>query len=138
MPALLRLFTIQIATIGGNLPAHAPPPPLTPETQVLAAAEIQRNDIFDPAEARDWATQLVNGLHLRTRESVVRREVLLVPGLPFDSASAEETVRNLRGLGLFRQVRLDTLTTDAGLMARVLTKDAWSTQLDFGFHSTAS
>ena len=130
MPALLPLLTIQIAAISGAAPA--------PRTPVLAAVEIQRNDIFDPDETRGWVARLANWLHIRTRESVVRREVLLAPGLPFDSARAEETARNLRGLGIFRRVRLDTATTDSGLVARVLTKDAWSTQLDFGFHSTGN
>jgi len=130
MPGLLWLFLIQIAAVSGNAP--------TPRTPVLAAVQIQRNDIFDPPEARDWGTRLANWLHIRTRESAVRREVLLVPGLPFDSAKAAETVRNLRGLGIFRRVRLDTTTTAAGLVARVLTEDAWSTQLDFGFHSTGN
>ena len=60
-------------------------------TPVLAAVEIQRNDIFDPDETRGWVARLANWLHIRTRESVVRREVLLAPGLPFDSARAEET-----------------------------------------------
>jgi len=129
MPGLW-LFMIQLAAVSGTAP--------TPRTPVLATVRIQRNDIFDPAEARDWVTRLVNWLHIRTRESAVRREVLLVPGLPFDSAKAAETVRNLRGLGIFRRVRLDTTTTAAGLEARVLTEDAWSTQLDFGFHSTAN
>ncbi|MGH7512798.1 MAG: hypothetical protein ACREOQ_07745 [Gemmatimonadales bacterium] len=130
MPALLPLFTIQIAALSGAAPA--------PHTPVLAAVEIQRNDIFDPDEASGWVARLANWLHIRTRESVVRREVLLAPGMPFDSARAEETARNLRGLGIFRRVRLDTATTDSGLVARVLTKDAWSTQLDFGFHSTGN
>ena len=130
MLALLGLVTMQIAAASGAAPM--PPAP------VLAAVEIQRNEIFDPDEARGWFPRLVNWLHTRTREDVVRREVLLAPGLPFDSAGAEETARRLRGLGIFRRVQVDTASTDSGLVVRVLTKDAWSSQLDFGFRSTGS
>ena len=137
MPALLHLFAIQVATTSGAFSSLVQPPPAR-EIPVVAAVEIRRDDVFDSAESRDWIGRLVNGLHIRTRERVVRREVLLAPGLPFDSAKADETVRNLRRLGIFRRVRLDTATTPSGLVARVVTKDAWSTQVDFGFHSTAS
>ena len=89
MPALLRLVTMQIAAASGAAPM--------PRAPVLAAVEIQRNEIFDPDEARGWFPRLVNWLHTRTREDVVKREVLLAPGLPFDSAGAEETARKLRG-----------------------------------------
>ena len=131
MPVLLRLLTMQLATASG-----AAPMPSTPASPgVLAAVEIERREIFDPNEARGELPRLVNWLHVRTRESVVRREVLLAPGLPFDSALAAETVRNLRALGTFRRVQLDTASTDSGLVARIVTRDAWTTQLDFGFRS---
>jgi hypothetical protein len=130
MPALLWLVPMQIAAATGAV--HMP------RTPVLAAVEIQRNEIFDPDEARGWLPRLANRLHVRTRESVVRREVLLEPGLPFDSARAEETARKLRGLGIFRRVQVDTASTDSGLVVRVLTRDAWSTQLDFGVRSTGN
>jgi hypothetical protein len=130
MPVLLRLLTMQLAAASG--------PPPVPHTPVLAAVEIQRNEIFDPDETHGWLPRLVNWLHIRTRESVIRREVLLTPGLPIDSALAEETARGLRGLGIFRSVQLDTAWTHSGPVVRVLTKDAWSTQLDFGFRSTGN
>jgi hypothetical protein len=130
MPALLRLVMMQIASASGAAPM--------PRTPVLAAVEIQRNEIFDPDESRGWLPRLANWLHVRTRESVVRREVLLAPGLPFDSAQAEETARKLRALGIFRRVQVDTTSTDSGLVVRVLTRDAWSTQLDFGFRSAGN
>jgi hypothetical protein len=130
MLALLRLVTMQIASASTAAPM--------PSTPVLAAVEIRRNDIFDPDEARGWLPRLVNWLHIRTRESVVRREVRLAPGVPIDSALAEETARNLRGLGIFRRVELDTVSTDSGPVVRVLTRDAWSSQLDFGLRSTGN
>ena len=37
--------------------------------------------------------------------------------------------------GVFRRVKIDTVRTDSGLVAKVLTKDGWSTQIDYRFRS---
>lgn len=108
-----------------------------PDTgKVVRALEIRRNDIFDPSENTSWFTGLANRLHITTREGVVRRELLIAPGEPFDSARAAETARNLRALGVFRRVQVDSVRTDSGLVMRVTTSDGWSTRPDFRFRST--
>ena len=96
---------------------------------------LQQRDIFDPNE-RSWFARLANKLHFQTRAPVIRREVLLRAGQPYDSALAAESERNLRALGIFRRVQVDSVRTDSGLVLRVLTKDGWSTQLDWRFRST--
>ncbi|MEO8295056.1 MAG: hypothetical protein ABI613_06015 [Gemmatimonadota bacterium] len=98
--------------------------------------EIRRNDIFDPSETTSWLTGLANKLHITTREGVVRRELLISPGEPYDSARAAETARNLRSLGVFRQVQVDSVRTDSGLVMQIITHDGWSTRPDFRFRST--
>jgi hypothetical protein len=110
--------------------------PADSSAPVLRAVAIERNDIFDPAESTSWFTRLANRLHITTREGVVRRELLLRAGEPFDSARAAETARNLRALGIFRQVRVDSVRTDSGLVLQVVTRDGWSTRPDFRFKST--
>jgi hypothetical protein len=102
----------------------------------IRAISIQRNDIFDPAESTSWFTRLANRLHITTREGVVRRELLVRAGEPYDSARAAETERNLRALGVFRQVQVDTVRGDSGLVVEVTTRDGWSTRPDFRFRST--
>jgi hypothetical protein len=97
---------------------------------------IERNDVFDSTEAHSWLTRLANRLHVTTREGVVRRELLLGPGEPFDSARAAETERNLRALGIFRGVSVDTVRSDSGLVLQVRTHDGWSTRPDLRFKST--
>jgi hypothetical protein len=62
--------------------------------------------------------------------------VLLQVGAPWDSALAEETERNLRGLGVFRFVRVDSVRTDSGLVAVIRTRDGWSTSLDASYRNT--
>ncbi|HZN96991.1 MAG TPA: hypothetical protein VFB61_04605 [Gemmatimonadales bacterium] len=96
---------------------------------------LHRRDIFDPNE-RSWFARLGNRLHFRTRAPVVRREVLLRRGQVYDSALVAESERNLRALGIFRRVQIDSVRTDSGLVLRVETKDGWSTQFDWRFRST--
>ena len=93
---------------------------------VVQYVEVIREDIADTNETGFIATT-ANALHVRTRERVVEREILLKPGMPYDPALAAETARNLRALGIFRDVFVDTVRSDSGLTFRVVTKDGWST-----------
>ena len=102
---------------------------------VIRQVQLQRRDIFDPNE-RSWFARLANQLHFQTQAPVIRREVLLRAGELYDSALVAESERNLRALGIFRRVQIDSVRTNAGLVLRVLTKDGWSTQLDWRFRST--
>jgi hypothetical protein len=102
---------------------------------VIRRIQLQRRDIFDPNE-RSWFARLANRLHFQTRVAVIRREILLDPGDPYDSALVAESERNLRSLGIFRRVQIDTVRTDSALVLRVVTKDGWSTQADWRFRST--
>jgi hypothetical protein len=105
------------------------------DPSVIWRVQLQPRDIFDPEE-RSWLARMANRLHFQTRPAVVRREVLLRAGEPYDSALVAESERNLRALGIFRRVQIDSVRTDSGLVLRVLTKDGWSTQLDCRFRST--
>jgi hypothetical protein len=90
---------------------------------------LQRDAVFDSIEARNWAYRLANTLHVETRENVIRRELLLGVGDPFDSLLVAESERNLRALGIFRDVRIDPLLTDTGVVIHVRTADAWTTSM---------
>ena len=104
-------------------------------TLVIRRVQLIRRDIFDPNE-QSWLARMGNRLHFQTRAPVIRREVLLRPGQLYDSALVAESERNLRALGIFRRVQIDSVRTDSGLVVQVLTKDGWSTQLDWRFRST--
>lgn len=103
---------------------------------VLRGVQVRRENVFSAAEADNWIFRAANALHAVTRGYVVRREILLQPGAPWDSARAAETGRNLRALGIFTQVTVDSVRTDSGLVGRVVTRDGWSTRPDFRFRST--
>ena len=95
---------------------------------VVRAIELFRYDVFSPAEATSFLPRLANDLHFTTRAGVIRRELLFRPGEPYDSAKVAETARNLRSLGVFRAVAIDTVRSDSGLVVRVMTADGWSTR----------
>ena len=103
--------------------------------RIIRGVQLQRRDIFDPNE-QSWFARLANSLHVRTRPAVIRKELLFRTGEVYDSASVAESERNLRAMGIFRRVQIDTIRTPQGLMLRVETKDGWSTQLDWRFRST--
>jgi hypothetical protein len=102
---------------------------------IIRGVRLQRRDIFDPDE-RSWFARVANSLHVLTRPAIIRRELLFRPGQPYDSASVAESERNLRAMGIFRRVQIDSVRTARGLMLRVVTKDGWSTQADWRFRST--
>ena len=90
---------------------------------------LQRDEVFDSVEAQHWPYRMANTLHVETRMHVIRRELLLDVGDPFDSALVAESERNLRALGIFRDVEIDPLQTDSGIVLRVRTADAWTTTM---------
>ena len=67
---------------------------------------------------------------------MIERELLFQVGEPLDEDALTETARNLRRLGVFRTVRIDTLRQDSGVVVHVATQDAWSTKPEFAFRST--
>lgn len=99
---------------------------------------VYRSDVFDSAETKSFLPRLINGLHITTLPSVISREILLQEGEAYDSAKAAETARNLRTLGIFRTVLIDTITTEKGLTLRVIAKDGWTTSADVRFRSAGS
>ena len=119
-----RLCLAALPLLANRLAAQATDP--QDGVPVVQYLQIIREDIADTNETGFIATT-ANALHVRTRQKVVEREVLLKPGMPWDPALAAETARNLRALGIFREVLVDTVRSDSGLTLRVVTKDGWST-----------
>ncbi|HJR15771.1 MAG TPA: POTRA domain-containing protein, partial [Gemmatimonadales bacterium] len=133
---LRHLLPLAAVLISPHLQAQTAPDTATVEpAMIVRGVQLHRRDIFDPNE-RSWFAKLVNGLHIVTQPAVIRRELLIKPGKPYDSALVAESERNLRALGIFRRVQIDSVRTPDGLMLRVLAKDGWSTQADWRFRST--
>jgi len=103
-----------------------PAPGLSQEATIDTVI-IERADLFSDDEARDNSFfRFFNEIHATTKPWVIRREVLLEAGEPFDSLVAAESERNLRRLGIFRSVRVDTATVEGRRTLFVRTRDAWS------------
>lgn len=115
-------------------------PPAVSDTiaPVVDSIAIITENVFTEEEAANTGIfRFANKLRFKTRSWVVDRELLLSAGQPYDSALAEETERNLRGLRLFAEVNVDTATVDGELVTTVQTRDAWSTQplIELSFQS---
>ncbi len=103
-----------------------------PEGKRLEAVWVAAEDVV--AESDPYPL-LLNIFHVRTREHIIRREVLLVPGEPYVGALALETARNLRQLGIFAVVRVVPVRAGApdAVSLLIVTKDLWSLRLNQSF-----
>ncbi len=122
------------ALLLGQAPADSTTPP--PSPRIIRAVQINRETIFDSTETGSWLARAANALHVRTNRAIVQRELLFREGEPYDSLRVFETTQNLRSMGIFRRVQVDTIPTDSGVIARVTTRDAWSTRGDLRLKST--
>ncbi|KPJ92323.1 MAG: hypothetical protein AMS18_07665 [Gemmatimonas sp. SG8_17] len=107
------------------------------EPPVIDTIIVITQDIYGSGESSNFLTRIANAVHFETRESVVRRELLFRPGAAYDSALVAETERNLRTLGLFRDVQIDTVRMAGRLAAVVQTADGWTTELELNARFTA-
>ena len=107
-----------------------------PVGPVVVRIELTRYNIFADSEATFFVPRLVNRFHITTRPYVIEREFLFGQGLPLGPDALEETARNLRRLGVFRQVEVDTVRKDSALVVQVDTRDGWSTKPELSFKST--
>ena len=105
-------------------------------TGVIRVIRVQRTNIFADSEATYFMPRFANRFHVTTQAVVVERELLFRVGQPLDSATIAETGRNLRRLGVFRLVAIDTVHSDTGVLVDIRTQDGWSTKPEFSFRST--
>ncbi len=104
---------------------------------VVDTVVVVTRNVFGEEEARSNVLfQAANSIHFTTRVSVVRRELLFRAGEPYDSALVAETERNLRRLGIFRDVTIDSVRVGSKLAVVVATADGWSTQIHLSAYST--
>jgi hypothetical protein len=84
-----------------------------------------------PSFASTWP----NWFHHLTDEATIRRELLLPEGTPYRLELVEESMRNLRDLGIFALVRIVAVQTGdpARVDLLVYTRDMWSLRLEQNF-----
>jgi len=115
------------------------PGPARAQRPVIDSVAVETYDIFLPEEVEgNIFAGVMNALHVKTRPSVVRKELLFRAGDTLDPRRLAETERNLRRRGIFRRVVIDTVRADGKLVARVFTSDGWTTNVDVGLSFTGN
>ncbi|MDZ4722377.1 MAG: hypothetical protein SGI97_00475 [candidate division Zixibacteria bacterium] len=95
----------------------------------IDSIEIDNRQIYDTdkQEYNKFAFRTANRLHSKTREHVVRRELLFRVGEAYDPEVAEETARNLRKRYSLNDAWIETIRLPGNrLLVRVVTIDQWS------------
>lgn len=104
----------------------------------IGRIEIVSHEIFDEDDSF-WPYRWANRLHFRTRESIIRQELLFRSGDSLDREALAQTERNLRALIVFRDARVEIFPSEKGgsgngtVDIRVVTFDAWSTVPELRF-----
>lgn len=96
---------------------------------------IDNHSIFDvqPETQRrfSWFYRTANALHMRTRRSVIARELLLSPGDCYDPVLVAESERLLRAYDFLARVEIFGIPQPDGSYHLVVdTRDEWTTQMD--------
>ncbi len=140
--ALLLALTPLPALAQGNPAACTPP--------TIAAVDVVRQELFpERSGALGWAYRTGNNLHVDTKPSVVRNELLFQEGDPLDPEALAQSERNLRGRRYIAEARVEVVFADGRVVhaeqldpqlcaepgseqvsIRVTARDSWSLSLD--------
>ncbi|MHC4917773.1 MAG: BamA/TamA family outer membrane protein, partial [Planctomycetota bacterium] len=101
----------------------------SPEGKKIERIEIVREEII--AQSDPWPNFL-NWFHVKTKDFVVRQELLVAPGEVWDEEKVEESARNLRKLFILAVVRTVPCRSKkpGHVVLLVVTKDLWSLRLN--------
>lgn len=94
---------------------------------------IRTHEVFDPVPhgALRPVYHIVNTVHIRTRPSTVRSQLLFAPGDAWSEARAKETERNLRALYFVEPERIEARRDGDSVDVIVDTRDNWTTEPAF-------
>lgn len=131
--ALLRAAAL---ALGGALLAAVPAAAQSPcANGTISQVFVDNNSVFDVGapglDARfNWAYRTANRLHVRTRDRVIRRELLFAEGDCFDPARLADAERHLRALPFIADADVFAVQQpDSTYHVVVETHDEWSTRL---------
>ena len=112
----------------------------------MGEIEITTREIFSQQEVTEAPLPLhlmrraMNALHVDTRQSVLRRELLFASGDPYDPRLLAETERNLRSLGIMNNVRVTAVdtTADGRVNVRITGRESWTLQTSVAYSRASS
>jgi hypothetical protein len=138
---LLAAVLAATLCLAGEPPAIAPQP--LPDAATLRAAHarvgtitIRPHQIFDLSDPHENGVlyRLADRLHVRSRQSAIRAQLLFRSGDLFDQRLLEETERNLRQLPYIREPRVRATGWHDGVVdVTVDTYDVWTLQVGPSF-----
>jgi hypothetical protein len=101
---------------------------------------LEPDDLLVPVVLPNFASTWPNVFHWLSEQSMVQREVLLHSGELFQQTLADESMRNLRDLGVFALVKVVAvrLADPHAVGVVVYTRDLWSLRLEQDFSGTGS
>lgn len=103
---------------------------------VIGRIHFDLQDIFDERDPREdrYLYRLANDLHVKTRESTARAQLLFRTGDRFSGRLARETERNLRRQDYFFDANIRPIAWDGERVdLLVSTRDVWSLQPGFSY-----
>ena len=118
-------------------PGLPPPAQLEAGGAVIGSIVIDAQNIFDLTDPKEDKSlfRLANRLHVRTREHVIRQQLLFQPGDRFSQRSLEESERILRSARYIYDATVRPIAYHDGLVdVAVTTRDVWTLNpgLNFG------
>lgn len=112
--------------------------PRPPKPVTVRDIYVEQQNIFNPnvPGENNWVFRTANHLHIKTRASVIRRELLMEPGSRTDTGQIDESERNLRALPFIKDATIkQTQNQDGTIDLNVTTQDSWTTQPQFNISS---
>ncbi len=106
---------------------------------VVGKIEIDTRNIFDERDPREdtGLFRVANRLHIRTRKSTIRAQLLFATGEKYSARKLAETERNLRALSYIYDAHVVPVRYHDGKVdIRVITKDVWTLSPGLSFSRT--
>ncbi|NDC37517.1 MAG: hypothetical protein EBZ48_05645 [Proteobacteria bacterium] len=104
------------------------------EGKTVRSITVVVRDIFDEPNPTSFY-RTANSLKFTTKESVVRRELLVKEGQEYDQFKVEESIRNLRALGYLSNVEIIPKVDGDAVDLEVRCQDTWTFIPTFGYSS---
>ncbi len=125
-----KLNSIEKTQIEEPRPADIPSDAaLEAQGAVIGAIEFDIRQIFDEHDARENSGlyHAADQLHVRTKESTIRAQLLFHPGDKYSAQKLAETERNLRAVHYIYDAHVVPVKyVDGQVTVRVITKDVWT------------
>lgn len=137
--AILVATGLLVLTHASSAPVAAQIPQETPGSCPqgrIAEIYIDNQSVFDMSDPNRgggfaWAYRLANGLHIRTRDEVIRRELLFKAGDCLDPQVLSDSERLLRNFPFLADADIYAVRRmDGDVQVLVDTRDEWSTRVE--------